>query len=172
MKWKFNDGGRSASGRKGFTGDCVCRAVAIATGEPYGKVYDLIACGVAAERKTKHRGASGKQTASRGVHVRRKWFRDYMRSLGFKYTPTMGIGTGCRVHLAEGELPMGRLIVQVSGHYTAVIDGVIHDLFDPQRETHVIEADTGRELRSGEWRNVNGICRIARRCVYGFWSKI
>src|SRR6516164_288534 len=43
----------------------------------------------------------------------------------------MRIGQGCTVHLARGELPMGRLIVSVSRHVVAVIDGVIHDTHDP-----------------------------------------
>jgi len=31
-----------------------------------------------------------------------------MAALGWTFTATMGIGTGCTVHLANGELPMGR----------------------------------------------------------------
>jgi hypothetical protein len=37
--WQFNDGGRSEAGFHGKTGDCVCRAIAIATGKPYAEVY-------------------------------------------------------------------------------------------------------------------------------------
>jgi len=37
----------------------------------------------------------------------------------------MSIGSGCRVHLRADDLPPGRLIVKISRHYTAVIDGVI-----------------------------------------------
>jgi hypothetical protein len=145
MKYQYNDGGRSASGRKGFVGDCVARSIAIVAELPYQEVYDAIANGVATERKTKYRGASGKKTASSGVHVKRKWFKDYMEKLGFRFTPTMGIGTGCRVHMRDGELPMGRLIVSLSGHYTAVVEGVCHDNHNP--------------------------CRGGNRCVYGYWSK-
>jgi hypothetical protein len=36
-----------------------------------------------------------------------------------------------QVPLADGELPMGRLVVAVSKHYTAVIDG---NTFDPSRD--------------------------------------
>jgi hypothetical protein len=50
---------------------------------------------------------------------------------GFVWTPTMGIGTGCTVHLRAGELPLGRLVVSISRHYTAVIDGVVWDTIDP-----------------------------------------
>lgn len=67
----------------------------------------------------------------------------------------MGIGTGCKVHLWGGELPVGRLVVSVSRHYTCVIDGVIHDTFDPQRETYC------HTVERGDF--------VARRCVYGFW---
>ena len=66
-----------------------------------------------------------------------------MRGLGFVWTPTMQIGSGCTVHLRDGELPMGRLVVSLSGHYCAVLDGVVHDLYDPSRD--------------------------GTRCVYGYW---
>jgi hypothetical protein len=46
----------------------------------------------------------------------------------------MAIGSGCKVHLRDGELPRGRLIVNVSKHMVAVIEGVIHDTHDPSRD--------------------------------------
>lgn len=146
MKHVYDDGGRSAAGYDGKAGDCVCRSVAIATGLHYRQVYDALATGNANQRKTcRSLRNSGKRTARNGINVRCKWFKDYMAALGWRYTPTMGIGTGCKVHLADGELPMGRLIVQVSRHFTAVIDGVIHDTHDPSRQ--------------------------GTRCVYGYWSE-
>jgi hypothetical protein len=36
------DGGRGAVGFKGRTGDCVCRAIAIAIGKPYQEVYEAL----------------------------------------------------------------------------------------------------------------------------------
>ena len=39
LQFKFNDGGRSKY-FKGETGDCVTRAIAIATGEDYMTIYD------------------------------------------------------------------------------------------------------------------------------------
>lgn len=68
----------------------------------------------------------------------------------------MHIESGCTVHLVDGELPLGRLIVVVSRHLTAVIDGVIHDTYDPQRNTMYFGPD-------------GKISRIAGRCVYGYW---
>jgi hypothetical protein len=52
--------------------------------------------------------------------------------IGFAWTPTMTIGSGCKVHLRESELPMGRLVANVRRRSVAVIDGVIHGTFDDQ----------------------------------------
>ena len=114
MKFILNDGGRANAGFQGKADDCVTCAIAIASGLPYIKVYNALAQGTGNQRS----GKSGKRSASanNGINVTRKWFKDYMASIGFVWTPTMGIGTGCKVHLADGELPMGRLVVSVSKH--------------------------------------------------------
>ena len=166
MKYKFNDGGRVAAGFKGHAGDCVVRAVAIATEQPYMDVYKALGDGCRKQRVTK----GHKSSARNGVNVKRKWFKDYMAALSWKWTPTMFIGSGCKVHLTDDELPNGRLIVSVSKHYTTVIDGVVHDTHNPQRNAHVTEFGATRELKAGEWRTSNGIHRIERRCVYGYWQ--
>lgn len=137
MKFEYDDGGRAAAGYKGAAGDCVARAIAIASGRAYTDVYDSLADGMGSQRRSRGR------TARNGVTTNRKWFRDYMSSLGFRFVPTMGIGTGCRVHLRDGELPMGRLVVSVSRHYVAVVNGVVRDTHDPSRD--------------------------GTRCVYGYW---
>lgn len=49
-----------------------------------------------------------------------------------------------QVHMKDGELPNGHLVVSLSRHYAAVIDGVLHDTFE--------------ENRGGT------------RCVYGYWD--
>tara|TARA_B100001113_G_scaffold265939_1_gene220804 strand:- start:9326 stop:9769 length:444 start_codon:yes stop_codon:yes gene_type:complete len=140
----FNDGGRSKFGYKGQTGDCVTRAIAIASGKPYKEVYDAMANGNANQRLSKHDNkSSGRRTARNGIYTNRKWFKDYMKSIGFKWEPTMGIGTGCKVHLRADELPKGKIICSVSRHYVAVIDGVINDIYDCSRG--------------------------GTRCVYGYW---
>ena len=74
---------------------------------------------------------------------------------GFRWTPTMLIGSGCKVHLLKGELPAGRLVVALSKHCTAVIDGIVHDTYDPHR--------------SG-LSTMDGVTRLSHRCVYGFWQ--
>lgn len=170
MKFIYNDGGRAAAGYSGKTGDCVVRAVAIATGKPYQEVYDALSKGVRTQRMGKRK--TRKSSARDGVTVQRKWFKDYMTELGWAWTPTMHIGSGCKVHLHDGELPMGRLIVSVSRHYTTVINGVVHDTFDPQRDAHVGEPDRGQELKPGQQRRTGWIFSIQRRCVYGYWTSV
>ena len=148
IAYQFNDGGRAAAGFKGQAGDCVCRAIAIAAGLPYADVYNVLAEGNKKQRITRRSGkhkSAGKRTANDGIHTSRKWFRDYMKSLGFQWVSSMGIGSGCRVHLRADELPGGRIIVKLSRHYAAVIDGVMQD-------TH--EGSRG-----------------GTRCVYGYWQR-
>jgi hypothetical protein len=133
LPYRYDDAGRYD--RKKSTRDCVTRAIAIAADLPYEQVRKEIAAGNAAQRPGKGGDkVSGLESADFGVITSRKWFKDYMASLGFSWTPTMAIGQGCAVHLAEGELPAGRLVVKVSCHFTAVIDGVIRDVGDPSRD--------------------------------------
>lgn len=158
MPFVFDDGGRAAAGYRGPAGDCVVRAVAIAAEQPYQAVYAALSAGSRTQRKTKR--SKAKASARDGIYTRRKWFRDYMAALGWKWTPTMQIGSGCTVHLAPGELPPGRLIVSVSRHYVAVIDGAIHDTHDPRR--FAFDGLTDEEKDAGVGAN---------RCVYGYWSR-
>ena len=141
--FNYNDGGRMAAGYKGDAGDCVCRAVAIAAQIPYQQVYDRLAAGNASQRKSKRTGKQPR-SARNGVYTTRKGLKDYMLELGFVWTPTMQIGSGCKVHLKADELPFGRLVCNVSKHQVAVIDGVINDTYECSRE--------------------------GTRCVYGYWK--
>lgn len=146
IDFNFNDGGRADAGYKGTTGDCVTRAIAIAAELPYKEVYNRLAEGNAKQRITKKsRKSAGQRTASKGITVQKKWFKDYMKELGFEWVATMQIGSGCKVHLDEDELPKGRLVCNVSRHSCAVIDGVLNDTYD--------------------------CSRMGTRCVYGYWIK-
>jgi hypothetical protein len=133
--WIFDDGGRKAAGFKGDAGDCVARSIAIAAQLPYADVYDRLAEGMATQRKTKRSSRNtGKRSARNGVSTKRKWFKDYMQSLGATWVPCASIGSGCKVHLKADELPEGRIVCRVSKHYVAVIDGIIHDTYDCSRD--------------------------------------
>jgi hypothetical protein len=129
MNYIYDDGGRAAAGYRGETGDCVVRAIAIATEMPYQEVYDATNEIAKSERLGKRK--RGKSNARLGVY--KGTIRKYMEALGWTWIPTMQIGSGCQVHLRADELPAGRLVVSVSKHSVAVIDGVVHDTHDPSR---------------------------------------
>lgn len=141
MKFVNSDGGRSKY-FKGNAGDCVCRAICNATGKDYKEIYDLIN----ETSKNEKIGKKKKQVSSarNGVYkdTTKKIIEDY---LGWKWHPTMTIGSGCKVHLVENELPNGNLIIKLSKHLTCVKDGILYDTYDCSRE--------------------------GTRCVYGYWSK-
>ncbi len=141
MKFIFNDGGRKDAGYKGYAGDCTTRAIAIVTEKPYQEVYDAINEMAKSERTgSRKRGRSNARTGVYPQLVRR-----YFKSIGWEWIPTMFIGSGCKVHLKASELPSGRILANLSKHYTAVIDGVINDTDDPSRNE--------------------------TRCVYGYYMK-
>lgn len=141
MNWIYDDGGRAAASYKGATRDCVCRAIAIASQHPYQEVYDALNGFATTERLGKR--IRGRSSARTGVH--KGTIRRYLKALGWRWVATMQIGQGCTTHLEASELPAGRLIVVVSKHMVAVIDGMIHDTHDPSRG--------------------------GTRCVYGYWMK-
>jgi hypothetical protein len=167
MQHVYDDGGREVAGFTGHTGDCGARAFAIASGRSYQEVYDLINELAAKERtgkrkRSKSSARSGLYSATAHKLAYELQWRDGQYLGTVKWMSCMNIGSGCKVHLTDGELPMGRLVVRVSKHYTAVIDGVIHDTHDPQREGGTFH-----------WHNAEGnIVRAAQsggRCVYGYW---
>ena len=139
VQFVYDDGGRSAAGFKGTAGDCAVRAVAIATKKTYQDAYDLINRHSKNEKPSKRR--RGKSSSRTGVHT--VTFHKVMEELGWRWTPTMQIGSGCTVHVREDELPTGRLILNLSKHYAAFLDGALHDTYNGSR---------------------NGT-----RCVYGYW---
>lgn len=141
MDWVYDDGGRATAGYKGTAGDCVCRAVAIATGIPYKQVYEDINRLAKSERTGRRK--KGVSSARNGVY--KGTIRKLMEGYGWVWHPTMKVGSGCTTHLRASELPSGRLVVSVSKHLTVVVDGVCHDTYDPSRD--------------------------GTRCVYGYWSQ-
>ncbi len=135
----LDDGGRVAAGFKGETGDCATRAIAIALQIPYLDVYNELAKLSGQERPRKGHRPSHPRTG-----VNRKVYERFLADRGWRFIPTMGIGTGCKVHLRPAELPRGHLIVRASKHVVAVVNGVIHDNHDSTRD--------------------------GTRCVYGYWK--
>jgi len=151
MSWTLDDGGRKAAGFHGPANDCVCRAIAVATRMPYREVYDRLNALGQLERKTKRRRRSAART---GVH--RRTYERLLSELGWRWVGTRPMFGGAVTFLCREDLPPGRLIVSVSKHLTCVIDHVIYDTHDPQRATPTL---------------VNGLPRISRRQVYGYYTR-
>lgn len=139
LPWVYDDGGRAAAGLRSTADDCVVRALAIATGLPYLDVRTALGHSIAAHRGLR-RGAS---ETDRGM-FRHEYDTWLVGVLGWRWTPTMGIGMGCTVHMAKGELPDVPVVVtRLSKHLSTVVHGVVHDTHDP--------------------------CRDGSRCVYGYY---
>lgn len=141
MFFVYNDGGRSEAGYQGRTGDCVVRAIAIVTDQPYQVVYDAINDLAKKERISKR---YPKKSSSR-TGVYRKTYQKYLESMGWQWVAVQKVGVGCSMHLHPDELPEGKIIARVSKHLCAVIDGIVHDTHD--------------------------CSRAGTRCVYGYFTK-
>jgi hypothetical protein len=140
-RWVKDDGGRSTSGiarsagRKDKTGDCVVRAIAIATRTPYREVHDKLTVAKVRhiyagggddywDRRIRRRGGVRYFDPDHGS--RHEEYHPYLEAMGWRYTSTKGK----KVHLRADELPRGRLIVDIRRHLVAVIDHVIRDVAD------------------------------------------
>lgn len=142
LKFNYNDGGRSKYFKATNVGDCVTRAISIATGNDYKEVYNAL--NTLSKRERTGCRKTGKSSSRNGVY--NGTYRRYLESIGWTFVPCMKIGQGCKVHLAADELPMDKtLIVKLSRHLTCVVNGVINDTYDCSRE--------------------------GNRCVYGYYTK-
>ena len=141
MELIYSTGGREKYFKASVIGDCVCRAIANATGMDYKQVYDLINSYAKKEHLSKRK--KKKSNARNGVTKDTIW--RILTDLGWKWIPTMLIGSGCQVHLNEKELPDGTLIVSVSKHLTCVKNRKLYDTYDCSRG--------------------------GTRCVYGYYRK-
>ena len=111
--WVYDDGGRAQAGWvfEG-AGDCVTRAIAIATQMPYEIVADIVDKASHGRRGSSQSGVYN--FATRGI----------LTSLGWKRVTT-------NAHLNSDEFPPGRLILVVNRHLVAMVDGVMRDTYDP-----------------------------------------
>lgn len=141
------DGGRSKYFTGEKAGDCVIRAIAIATKQDYKEVYDQM---FNLNREfSKGRSKKARKLKEKGSSPRNGNFKEvyepYILGLGFSWVSCMGIGTGMQTHLNKAELPKGILILRLSKHLACVINHTLYDSFDCSR---------------------NG-----KRGVYGYWIK-
>jgi hypothetical protein len=160
MQFQKNDGGRAAAGYKASTDDSLVRAIVIASQRPYEEIYDRLAEDSKTQRPAWAQLKGDKPTSKIFVNANHKWFKDYMRELGFDSVSLNNIPGGSHnFYLKDGGFPMGRLVVRLGGHYAAVIDGVLHDTYDSSAPSFTYSDNNG-VIVSEE-------CQIR---VFGFWK--
>jgi len=116
--FRRDDGGRQAAGFSERAGDCVLRAITIATAGDY-----------ATHRKglMDVRRESGNSRGN-GVFDGMFWgdYRIYLGRLGWEW-----VQAPPKTYLRHADLPKGKtLIVQIARHLLAVVDGVVRDTWD------------------------------------------
>jgi hypothetical protein len=134
--FQFDDGGRAAAGITGVSGDCVVRAIAIATGKPYLEVLNALQGGLRHQIEIERRQALEyglprhlKPRAMPHEGLPPNVYAPYLKWLGWELVLKPVGPDGKPLRLQPRLLPKGRLIVQVSHHLVAVIDGVLHDTY-------------------------------------------
>lgn len=154
MNFIYATGGREKYFKAENVGDCVTRAIANATGKDYLEIYNRLK-EMAQRESVKHHRGHKKSSVRDGV-FKETWKR-YLKEIGWIHHSTCAIGsTERKVKLADGELPMGTLIVQISKHLTCVKDGVIYDTYNCSIKEYY---DEFGDLQVND-----------KRCVYGYWT--
>lgn len=116
MEFMWNDGGRAAAGFVGLAGDCVTRAIAIATGTRYRDVYAEL-------------GNSSQKSPRKGIPT--DVAAAYLARRGWQQM------LGCGEPFDVVRLPKGVVIVHLgktgerAQHFCTVIDHVVHDTWNP-----------------------------------------
>jgi hypothetical protein len=127
IKFVYDDGGRFTAGFKGKnSGDCVTRAIAIATDQPYKQVYKEL------NDLCKEMGFHG-CSSSRTGHFRKVYER-YLADRGINWTPLSQIGCPSHIRVDADNLPpTGTYILRLSRHLTVWKDGALRDTHDCSR---------------------------------------
>ena len=124
IKFNENDGGRQEAGYKGQTYDCVIRSIAITSDIPYKEVYKELQERQKAFSEKNFPNKKRAQSVRSGVYTS-VWV-DYVAELGYKQIP---VDSGVT---SWDDIPKaGKLLIRVPQHLSCVMDGIIHDTWDP-----------------------------------------
>ena len=121
IEYTYNDGGRIAAGFKGSCGDCVTRALAILTGEPYKECYDALALA--------QQNAGLAKSARNGIH--RKVYTPVYQAYGLE---KIALPPGPKPTFAEAYARHGDCIVSTSRHVCAIVAGALDDIREMQTQ--------------------------------------
>lgn len=123
----LNDGGRAAAGYKGKTGDCLVRAIAIASGLEYRVVYKATALA----NKSAGYAATGNAYATGKKQKGQKKVAAVQDGVaaGFGFAKVK-LPPGPKPTYTEAYAAYGDCLVTTSHHIAAVVDGKLQDTFD------------------------------------------
>lgn len=127
----LTDGGRKEAGYKGSTGDCVIRAIAVATGEKYKDIYKAIFA--MAKANPTFRQAMYPHRCSPRFGVYQEHYQEYLEARGWKWIPATELQPESGKITEENIKMVGTAIIKVHRHLMAVKDGVVHDSFPPSQ---------------------------------------
>lgn len=128
LPWQCHDGGRKAAGYKGTTRDCVVRAIAIVTGEPYKSVYKELHALAKANPMWGQRRDPKKCSPRYGVYE--KHSSAFLASRGWKWVPVDDLVPNAG---DDDTFPdLGKYaIINIPQHFMAIVDGVVLDQWSP-----------------------------------------
>ena len=118
LEYRYNDGGRWIAGYQGSARDCVARALAILTGEPYKQVYRDLA-------RANGKATKGPRSARNGVSK-----RAYVKVFETYRLRKVKLPKGPRPTFTEAYAMYGSCIVSTAGHLAALVEGALQDTFD------------------------------------------
>lgn len=133
LPWSYDDGGRAEAGFKGTAGDCVTRAIAVATGIAYKTVYDELAQGMKAlwsyRAEREKNPARVERYRKRAVVSARNGVSDPVWKKFLKARGWVEIKLPRDSRLSD--LPTSQMIiVRLRKHLVAVDRGVLLDTYD------------------------------------------
>lgn len=136
-----SDGGRAAAGYKGSARDCGVRAAALVTGADYRDTYAALF-----DRQRAFKAASKKKcvinrSASPRNGVWHMVMHQHMADAGAQWIALAEIGGDVvRVRDVSERWPVGRIMIRLARHYSAIIDGVNYDTWEQHPEKRVYGA--------------------------------
>ena len=147
LPYKRDDGGRAAAGFKGGTGDCLVRAMAIASGQPYREVYAHVAATykVHGYKRTGNAYYMGRKS-KRGQLTPKKAQDRALMDMGFTKVPLL---PGPRPTYTEVARVHGTAVVGTTKHIGVIRDGVYRDTFDDR--TYEWFGDTNERKAVSIW---------------------
>lgn len=125
QQWKYNDGGRLAAGYTGQEKDSVVRAIAIATEQPYRKVYEDLS------NASISYAASHKNDISRKIHRRgpslaegvyKVVYEAYLLKLGWRKWDV-----DIQIAIDTSKITPGQFILILNGRLVAYIKNIALD---------------------------------------------